>query len=158
MLRCNWLPAGPGGALEALEAAREEGLIQNIGVTGHVWPLVAKAVATGRFDTVLCWYNCAMDDAESTVFPEAAKHNTGVVIMNASARGGASAFVKDLSTADGAPVRKPFPPRRLAGSLPRPSVCRCSKCTRSSNRDFLSRETWVAFSDRLRFDVFESRS
>ena len=25
-----------------------------------------------------------MDDAETTVFPEAAKHNTGVVIMNAS--------------------------------------------------------------------------
>jgi aryl-alcohol dehydrogenase-like predicted oxidoreductase len=43
------------GALEALEARREEGLIRNIGVTGHVWPLVAKAVATGRFDTVLCW-------------------------------------------------------------------------------------------------------
>jgi predicted aldo/keto reductase-like oxidoreductase len=49
-----------------------------------------------------------MDDAETTVFPEAAKHNTGVVIMNASARGGASTFVKDLSTAKGAPPEEDF--------------------------------------------------
>ena len=46
---------GPGGAYEALEQAREEGLVRFIGVTGHDWDEVAKAVATGKFDTVLCW-------------------------------------------------------------------------------------------------------
>ena len=75
---------GPGGAYEAMVAARDEGKVRFIGVTGHDWVEVAKAVATGLFDTVLCWYNCALREAELTVFVEAAKHNTGVVIMNAS--------------------------------------------------------------------------
>ena len=75
---------GPGGALEAVQRAREEGLVRYIGVTGHDWPQIEQAVATGFFDTVLCWYNCAMQEAEQTVFPAARAHNTGVVIMNAS--------------------------------------------------------------------------
>ncbi len=75
---------GPGGAYEAAVKAREQGLVRFIGVTGHVWPEVAKAVATGLFDTVLCWYNCAKPEPETTVFPEAAAHGTGVVIMNAT--------------------------------------------------------------------------
>jgi len=75
---------GPGGALEAVQKAREEGLVRFIGVTGHDWVEIQKAVATGLFDTVLCWYNCAMKEPEGTVFPEARRHHTGVVIMNAS--------------------------------------------------------------------------
>ena len=74
---------GPGGVMEAARNAREEGLIRFIGVTGHDWPLVQQAVATGLFDTVLCWYNCAMKEPEETVFPAADAHDTGVVIMNA---------------------------------------------------------------------------
>lgn len=74
----------PGGALEAAQKAREQGLVRFIGVTGHDWPQIAKAVATGLFDTVLCWYNCAMKEPEETVFPEAVTHRAGVVIMNAS--------------------------------------------------------------------------
>lgn len=75
---------GPGGAIEAALKARDEGLTRFIGVTGHDWVQVQKAVATGLFDTVLCWYNCALREAESTVFPEATAHGTGIVIMNAS--------------------------------------------------------------------------
>jgi aryl-alcohol dehydrogenase-like predicted oxidoreductase len=75
---------GPGGAYEAALKAREEGLIRFIGVTGHDWVEIGKAVATGLFDTVLCWYNCAMKEPEQLVFPHALTHGTGVVIMNAS--------------------------------------------------------------------------
>jgi aryl-alcohol dehydrogenase-like predicted oxidoreductase len=74
----------PGGAIEAAQKAREQGLARFIGVTGHDWPQIAQAVATGLFDTVLCWYNCAMKEPEETVFPQAVRHDTGVVIMNAS--------------------------------------------------------------------------
>ncbi len=74
----------PDGAMEAAQKAREQGLVRFIGVTGHDWPQIAKAVATGLFDTVLCWYNCAMKEPEETVFPEAVAHRAGVVIMNAS--------------------------------------------------------------------------
>jgi aryl-alcohol dehydrogenase-like predicted oxidoreductase len=72
---------GPGGAMEAAVRAREQGLVRFVGVTGHEWTEVGKAVATGLFDTVLCWYNCAMREPEELVFPEAVKHDTGVVIM-----------------------------------------------------------------------------
>jgi len=105
---------GPGGAYEALEQARDAGKVRFIGVTGHDWEQVAKAVATGKFDTVLCWYNCALRQAETTVFEEAQKHNTGVVVMNASARGGAGGtgpagtVVAELSTSDGAPPQEQF--------------------------------------------------
>ena len=74
----------PDGALEMARKAQEEGLIRFIGVTGHDWVQIQHAVATGFFDTVLCWYNCAMKTPEETVFPAADKHDTGVVIMNAS--------------------------------------------------------------------------
>jgi len=74
----------PGGAMEAALLAREQGLVRYIGVTGHDWEQMGLAVATGLFDTVLCWYNCAMKEPEELVFPHAAEHGTGVVIMNAS--------------------------------------------------------------------------
>ncbi|MCC7263948.1 MAG: hypothetical protein IT369_15655, partial [Candidatus Latescibacteria bacterium] len=86
---------------EAALKARDEGLIRFIGVTGHNWTEVGKAVATGLFDTVLCWYNCAMKEPEQTVLPEAQKHRTGVVIMNASRN-------TKLFGGEGAPAREQF--------------------------------------------------
>ncbi|HHZ93473.1 TPA: aldo/keto reductase [Candidatus Poribacteria bacterium] len=73
-----------GGAVEAAQKAQEEGLIRFIGVTGHDWEQIGQAVATGLFDTVLCWYNCAMKEPEEAIFPQALDLNVGVVIMNAS--------------------------------------------------------------------------
>jgi aryl-alcohol dehydrogenase-like predicted oxidoreductase len=92
---------GADGALEAVQKAREEGLIRFIGVTGHDWEQIQRAVATGFFDTVLCWYNCAMKEPEETVLPEARKHNTGVVIMNASRN-------DRLFDGEGAPAEEQF--------------------------------------------------
>ncbi len=71
----------PGGALEAATKAREQGLVRFIGVTGHDWDEVGRDLATGLFDTVLCWYNCAMPEPEMLVFPEAMRQGTGVVLM-----------------------------------------------------------------------------
>ncbi|HBY94441.1 MAG: aldo/keto reductase [Ardenticatenaceae bacterium] len=47
---------GPGGALEAAIAAREEGLVRFIGVTGHGWTVArmhARALERFDFDSVL---------------------------------------------------------------------------------------------------------
>jgi predicted aldo/keto reductase-like oxidoreductase len=74
----------PGGAYEAALKAKEDGLIRWIGVTGHNWEEVGKCVATGLFDTCLCWYNCAMKEPETLVFPAADQHNTGILIMKAT--------------------------------------------------------------------------
>ena len=54
---------GPGGALEALIAARDEGLIRFIGVTGHGTRVAAmhrRSLERFDFDSVLLPYNFAM--------------------------------------------------------------------------------------------------
>lgn len=81
------LALGPGGAVEAAVKAREQGWVRFIGVTGHDWPEVAQAAGTGLFDTVLCWYNCAMPEPEEQLFPQAEAHNMGVIIMSATRTG-----------------------------------------------------------------------
>lgn len=73
-----------GGAMEAALRARQEGLTRFLGVTGHDWPSVAQAAATGLFDVVLCWYNCAMKEPEEVLFPTADRQGMGVVIMQAT--------------------------------------------------------------------------
>ncbi len=75
---------GPGGAFEAALKARDQGLIRFIGITGHDWVQIGAAVATGLFDTVLCWYNCAMKEPEELVFPHARAHDVGVIIMSSA--------------------------------------------------------------------------
>lgn len=77
----------PRGAMETAYKAREQGLVRFIGITGHDWPVLHEALTTGLFDTVLCWYNCAMREPEGLVFPPAAQHHTGVVIMSTSRAG-----------------------------------------------------------------------
>jgi hypothetical protein len=72
---------GPGGAYEAAVKARQEGLVRFVGVTGHDWAQVAESVKTGLFDSVLCWYNCAMPEPETLLFPYAMSQRMGVSLM-----------------------------------------------------------------------------
>jgi len=54
---------GPGGALEALVAARDQGLVRFIGVTGHGTQVAAmhlRSLARFPFDSVLVPYNFTM--------------------------------------------------------------------------------------------------
>lgn len=59
---------GPGGALEAAIAAREEGLVRFIGITGHGWTVAAthrRALERFDFDSVLLPYSYTMMQNES---------------------------------------------------------------------------------------------
>lgn len=54
---------GPGGALEASIAARDEGLVRFIGITGHGWTVAAmqlRALGIFDFDSVLLPYSYTM--------------------------------------------------------------------------------------------------
>ncbi len=56
---------GPGGALEALVAARDEGLVRHIGVTGHgvrIAGMHLRSLAAFDYDAVLLPYNTTMLD------------------------------------------------------------------------------------------------
>ncbi len=58
---------GPGGVLEALVEARQQGLVRFIGVTGHGWNIAAmhrRSLARFDFDSVLLPYNFVMAQNE----------------------------------------------------------------------------------------------
>ncbi|MFN2136412.1 MAG: aldo/keto reductase [Candidatus Promineifilaceae bacterium] len=62
------LAMGPGGALEAAIAARNEGLVRFIGVTGHGWTVAERHLAALQrfdFDSILLPYSYTMMQNES---------------------------------------------------------------------------------------------
>lgn len=69
----------PGGAAEALDAARDAGNVRAIGLTSHQRPLAAAAAASGRLDLVMIRYNAAHRGAETDVFPVTRRHGVPVV-------------------------------------------------------------------------------
>ncbi|KJS19796.1 MAG: aldo/keto reductase [Clostridiaceae bacterium BRH_c20a] len=78
---------GPGGALEALVQAKEQGKIRYIGITGHVEKTLIKALDAFEFSTVQFPRNYIEDTAEKELFPLARKKNMGIIIMKPLAGG-----------------------------------------------------------------------
>jgi predicted aldo/keto reductase-like oxidoreductase len=80
-----------GGAIEAMQTARDEGRVRHLGITGHHDPAVLmEAMRRFDFDTVLVALNCG--DVHrmpfiNTVLPEAARRGMGVIGMKVSAQG-----------------------------------------------------------------------
>lgn len=73
---------GPGGALEALQQLKSDGLVTGIGVTGRKPDFLAKLVDTGEFDSVLtyCDYDLTTTVARDTLLPVAKRRNVAVVL------------------------------------------------------------------------------
>jgi aryl-alcohol dehydrogenase-like predicted oxidoreductase len=69
----------PGGAAEALEAARASGRVRAIGVTSHQRLLAARMARSGRLDLLMVRYNAAHRGAEADVFPLAQELGLPVV-------------------------------------------------------------------------------
>jgi aryl-alcohol dehydrogenase-like predicted oxidoreductase len=87
---------GPGGALEALVEAKQQGLVRAIGVTGHGWTIAAmhrRSLARFAFDSILLPYNffMAQNDRYREAFDEvvAICHERSVAVqtIKAIARG-----------------------------------------------------------------------
>ncbi|TFG54329.1 MAG: aldo/keto reductase [Gemmatimonadales bacterium] len=82
---------GPGGALEALERARREGLVRFLGVTGHYDPAVLmQAISDFEFDTILMALNAADPHYlpfTKELLPLANEKDMGVIAMKIPARG-----------------------------------------------------------------------
>ena len=78
---------GPGGAIEALVAARERGLVRYLGVTGHRSPeVIRRCLETFEFDAVMIPVNPAEGHYRSflaSVLPRAAGAGIGVIGMYA---------------------------------------------------------------------------
>jgi predicted aldo/keto reductase-like oxidoreductase len=87
---------GPGGALEALVEAKQQGLVRAIGVTGHGWTIAAmhrRSLARFDFDSILLPYNffMAQNDRYREAFHEVTaicrERNVAVQTIKAIARG-----------------------------------------------------------------------
>ncbi len=78
----DWQRAsGPGGAIEGLVSARDQGKIRYIGLSGHRPEVLAKAVQTGLVDVLLIPFNFVKDEAAAQLFPHTQEHDVGVTIM-----------------------------------------------------------------------------
>jgi aryl-alcohol dehydrogenase-like predicted oxidoreductase len=69
------------GSLQTCKDAKKEGLVSFIGITGHKPRVLAKAIETGEFDTVLVPINVVTRQALEELLPTAKAHDIGVVAM-----------------------------------------------------------------------------
>ncbi len=83
--------AGPGGALEVFQKARDRGEVRFVGVSAHESPdILLRALDVFDFDCVLCPVNPAeagFRPFAETVIPEARRRNLGVIAMKTLCRG-----------------------------------------------------------------------
>ena len=77
----------PGGALEGLRQARQEGKIRFIGITGHLPALLLDLLKKEDFDTVQFPFNTVEQDALPELLPYALKHDIGTIVMTPLAGG-----------------------------------------------------------------------
>lgn len=71
----------PGGALEALRRAREEGLIGHIGITSHSLDLLDRSLDDDLFDTIMVCFSFLEPQAREKIIPKALARNVGVMAM-----------------------------------------------------------------------------
>lgn len=76
-----------GGALEGLLKAREEGLIDHIGITSHSLDLLDHVIDDGLFETIMVCYSFLEPKAGERVIPRALDHDIGVIVMKAFSGG-----------------------------------------------------------------------
>lgn len=81
----------PGGAIEALQRARDEKLVRNLGVTGHADPhVLIECLRRFPFDQILLAVNAADPhhmSFQSELLPMAHARGIGIIAMKATGRG-----------------------------------------------------------------------
>ncbi len=85
----DWEEAmGPGGAYEAFLEAKEEGVIDFIGITGHDIDFLNDAIKTEAFSNIIAPYNYVANRAEVELFSTARELDMGIIGMKAVGVGG----------------------------------------------------------------------
>jgi predicted aldo/keto reductase-like oxidoreductase len=71
----------PGGAYEGLERARDEGLIDHVGISGHNLDVLEQVLEDNRFDVIMTCYSFLEPASGSRIFPLAKEKDVGVLAM-----------------------------------------------------------------------------
>jgi len=69
------------GAFVGLKRARDEGLIDHIGISSHNLNVLEKALEDGNFEVIMACYSFLEPDAAQKVFPLAREKDVGVLAM-----------------------------------------------------------------------------
>ncbi|MCP4717347.1 MAG: aldo/keto reductase [Deltaproteobacteria bacterium] len=75
------LVMGKDGALQALKEARDQGLIDFIGLTSHHVDVMVQLIKTGEFDTVMFPFNVIERNPAKELLPLAQSLNVGTFVM-----------------------------------------------------------------------------
>ena len=78
---------GKGGALEAFKKARDQGMIDFIGLTSHHVDLAVDLMKTGEFDTVMVPFNVIEREPEKKLLALARSLDIGTLVMKPLAGG-----------------------------------------------------------------------
>ncbi|MDA8441819.1 MAG: aldo/keto reductase [Peptococcaceae bacterium] len=71
----------PGGALEAVSKAQQQGKIRHLGITSHSYPMAIKLIKTGLFSTVMFPFNFIEDAAKDEMLSLTKQMNIGFLAM-----------------------------------------------------------------------------
>jgi predicted aldo/keto reductase-like oxidoreductase len=71
----------PGGALEGLRMAKEEGLIAHIGFTSHSLDLLDRVIEDGLFESIMLCFSFLEPGAREKIIPKAIEREIGVIAM-----------------------------------------------------------------------------
>lgn len=77
----------PGGALEAVVKAKEQGKIKHIGITSHSLPMAIRLIKTELFETIMFPFNFIEDAAKEELNVVAEALNIGILAMKPFAGG-----------------------------------------------------------------------
>jgi predicted aldo/keto reductase-like oxidoreductase len=77
----------PGGAMDALVKAKQEGLIGHIGITSHSLEVLDRALNDGLFETIMVCFSFLEPAARESIIPKALEKNTGVIAMKSFSGG-----------------------------------------------------------------------
>lgn len=78
---------GPGGAMEAAQAALQAGKVRHIGVTSHSMDVALEMVPSGHFETVQFPFNFVTSEPAQELLPLVQKHDLGFIAMKPFAGG-----------------------------------------------------------------------
>jgi predicted aldo/keto reductase-like oxidoreductase len=78
---------GPGGAMEAAQAAKEAGQVRHIGVSSHSLEVALKMAPMGCFETLQFPFNFVTREPADELLPLAQAHDVGFIAMKPFAGG-----------------------------------------------------------------------
>jgi len=71
----------PGGALEGLKRAKDEGLVGHIGLSSHSLDLLDRVLEDGLFESIMLCFSFLEPAAREKIIPKAIRKNVGVIAM-----------------------------------------------------------------------------